>query len=84
MESEFDSWEGFMNWGRAKYDYFVDDKDWLKYVYEYVNVNHLKLANHFCLGTPGIWCVHEDDNYDCFDCLYEDINEVKRWFGIQQ
>ena len=41
------------------------------------------INENLCIGTPGIWCVHEDDEkYDCFTCLSEEISEVKKMFDI--
>ena len=79
---QFNSWNEFVRYGRQKYYELNDVEKWFKLIFSYAESNPM-INENLCIGIPGIWCVHEDDEkYDCFTCLSEEISKVKKMFGI--
>lgn len=80
-----ESIEEFKVFAREKYKDFDRDEEWLDYIYSYSLEYNPVFTESLCLGTPGIYCIHQDDkNADCGQCLLEDINVIKDWFGITE
>lgn len=79
-----ETFEEFKVFAREKYKEFDSDAEWLDYIYSYALEHNPVFTESLCLGTPGIHCIQEDENADCVQCLLEEINVVKDWFGIKE
>lgn len=74
---KFNTWEEYAEYCKSVYYDFKDDISWIKHISSHEIIDEPKILENLCMGTPGIFCIQEDNDMTCDQCLLENIDELK-------
>lgn len=75
---KFESWKDYAAYCKSIYFDFEDDKSWLAHISSPQIIDEPQLLDNLCIGTPGVYCIQENEDIDCNQCLLENIDRLKR------